>query len=1445
MQIQISGDNANVDSVYPNNNYKTYDKDAARMSNLKTALQATFAASQDPIIVPEPDYNGAYGKTFAAVVSRIQNTSLTFTPNSVGATPITIGMKPKAIQELFELQYGRMNATMGVEIPNTTGVNQTTIPLGYVDPSTENIDDSMTATAPTLTDGTQIWKVTHNGVDTHAIHFHLFNVQIINRVGWDGQVRLPEANEIGWKDTVRMNPLEDAIVALRPIAAKSPFGTYQSVRPLDVTAPLGSRMNFWPQDPLGNPVQTVNKLYNFGDEYVWHCHLLGHEENDMMRPIVFNTSRIAPPVPTSVAAANLLSGAVKLDWIDATLPTPGYGVTGNSWGNPTGEIGYIILRQDNGTGNFIEIGRASANATTFTDSTVASGSYSYKVVAFNGASASADSNISLSASDPVAITVAGTVVAPSAPTNLAASFLAPPLGVNLTWTAATGHVDSYTVTRNDNKTWTNIGTTSFTDSSVAANTSYSYTVTAVNTAGNATSDSLAVLTLPDAPTGLGATTSPTDVTLNWTAPAGTISGYTIERSTDKVSFQTIATTLTATPSYIDNNVLSNASYFYRVKANNTTGESAATPWLFVTVKANLPDAPTGLTPILAPAAPTQVNLTWAAGSAIPVTSYLIERSPDGTTGSWTQVGSADTTSFIDTGVTANTSYYYHIIATNSAYSPSYGPASISADLQVVTLPNAATALIGTLNRTGGADLSWVAPIGGATSYTVQRNDGVSGWADVMSVTAIAPATIPDTTYSDASVVANTTYSYRILANNSTPAAGLASNEVTVVVPPALPNVATSLTATATATGVNLSWTAPTSVVSSYRIERRNSVSAVNVQAGLWGAVGTSNTPAFTDNTTASNISYDYQVIAINAAGDAPASAFASALTLPDAVTGLSFEANTTGVALKWTAVAGNGTVTYTVERQDGATWKLVGSTQGTTATDTDTLAGNTSYTYRVTASNATGNGPSLTITALTVPDAPTNLNGALNTSGAILTWTAPSGAISSYTIERSADNGGTWDILSDTLTGTSYTDSTNGTASNTTYSYRVSAKNSSGLGAASATFNLLSLPGVATNLTAKQVGAVINLAWTAPAGKIIGYLVQRSTDDGATWTVVNGALTPAPAFTDTPVAGNTNYSYSVTAYNATGAGQASSVAKVLTIPAAPTVSAAVQFGPQVALTLTSTGNEPSPGYTIQRRTSAIPATGGRRAVPAGAWATITPSTPYIDTTVVANTSYDYQATATNTSGTGPNSTPTTIAVPALPTAPTNLAARAPAGINVVLTWRNSTTNQTNVIIERTAAGGTLLFTEIGRVAGTVTTFTDTPPTPLSSYVYRVRAITIAGSSPVSNQVTFIAPFPAPSGLAAPAASITTNSITLNWTSNTPNATGFVVERSPNGNTWTTVGTVAQTTATTYSFTNTGLTTRTTYRYRVRAFFNPLGGTTYVAGTSLVSANTATLQVRTP
>jgi FtsP/CotA-like multicopper oxidase with cupredoxin domain len=245
------------------------------LAPLNTALPAAYLASQPPPVVPQTGYPGAYHAA-TNTYGHIQDNSLTFTP--VGSvTPVTMTVKQKAIQELFELNYGRMNATLGTELPFTNFLTQTTIPLGYIDPAT----DIITPNEP------QIWKITHNGVDTHSIHFHLINVQVINRVGWDGAIRPPDPNELGWKETVRMHPLEDIYVAFKPARPVLPFLIPNSVRPLDVTQPLGSTIGFTGVDPYtNNPITVTNQMYNFGWEYVWHCHLLGHEENDMMRPLV-------------------------------------------------------------------------------------------------------------------------------------------------------------------------------------------------------------------------------------------------------------------------------------------------------------------------------------------------------------------------------------------------------------------------------------------------------------------------------------------------------------------------------------------------------------------------------------------------------------------------------------------------------------------------------------------------------------------------------------------------------------------------------------------------------------------------------------------------------------------------------------------------------------------------------------------------------------------------------------------------------------------------------------------------------------------------------------------------------------------------------------------------------------------------------------------------------
>jgi hypothetical protein len=71
---------------------------------------------------------------------------------------------------------------------------------------------------------------------------------------------------------------------------------------------LGSTMGFFGVDHLGNPVTVVNKMTNVGWEYVWHCHLLGHEENDMMRPFVVHP--LLPVAATNVPGATVSSPAL-------------------------------------------------------------------------------------------------------------------------------------------------------------------------------------------------------------------------------------------------------------------------------------------------------------------------------------------------------------------------------------------------------------------------------------------------------------------------------------------------------------------------------------------------------------------------------------------------------------------------------------------------------------------------------------------------------------------------------------------------------------------------------------------------------------------------------------------------------------------------------------------------------------------------------------------------------------------------------------------------------------------------------------------------------------------------------------------------------------------------------------------------------------------------------
>ena len=338
------------------------------LSSLQTGLQEAYAASQDKPIVPESAYGSVYATSYPDNYLAGTDTQMHFTP--AGASlPASFTLQEKAIIEGFDIDYGRMNAQLGGTLPNLGPTAGAAIPYDYVDSATEIATNTIPGTQiGALGDGTQIWRLAHQGVDTHAIHFHLFNVQLINRIAIDGQIFPPDPNELGWKETVRVNPGVDTIIALRPVTPTLPFKLPDSVRLLNPALPLGATWT----DSQGTVV--TNVLENFGWEYVWHCHLLDHEENDMMRPLTF---RVSPAAPTALTATGG-SASVGLAWHDNSI-------------SPLMATDFLVQRATNAafTAN---VATFAPTATTFVNTPLANGTYYYRVRAENAVSYSTWSN---------------------------------------------------------------------------------------------------------------------------------------------------------------------------------------------------------------------------------------------------------------------------------------------------------------------------------------------------------------------------------------------------------------------------------------------------------------------------------------------------------------------------------------------------------------------------------------------------------------------------------------------------------------------------------------------------------------------------------------------------------------------------------------------------------------------------------------------------------------------------------------------------------------------------------------------------------------------------------------------------------------------------------------------------------------------------------------------
>jgi hypothetical protein len=176
---------------------------------------------------------------------------------------------------------------------------------------------------------------------------------------------------------------------------------------------------------------------------------------------------------------------------------------------------------------------------------------------------------------------------------------------------------------------------------------------------------------------------------------------------------------------------------------------------------------------------------------------------------------------------------------------------------------------------------------------------------------------------------------------------------------------------------------------------------------------------------------------------------------------------------------------------------------------------------------------------------------------------------------------------------------------------------------------------------------------------------------------------------------------------------------------------------------------------------------------------------------------------------------------ALPGAPSNLMATAVSSSQINLAWTDNSANETGFKVEWSTDGNT--FTQIAAPPAGTTSYSVTNLSPATTYWFRVLAYNGAGdsaSSNVASATTLQAPPAAPSNLTATAVSST--EIDLAWTDNSANETGFKIERSTNGTSFTQIATVS---ANVGSYSNAGLTKNKTYYYRVRAY-NAAGNSAY-------------------
>ena len=321
----------------------------------------------------------------------------------------------------------------------------------------------------------------------------------------------------------------------------------------------------------------------------------------------------------------------------------------------------------------------------------------------------------------------------------------------LTWNAVEG-ATSYRIYRSTSKGsgYSLLGTTtatSYTNTGAKAGTTYYYRVKACNDAGlspysNIVSGQVKTVTpKPAAPVvKIGNSASSGKPQLTWNAVSGATS-YKVYRATSQKGTYSLLGTVTAT-SYTNTGAKAGVTYYYKVKAVNSAGESAYSN--IVSGRATVTTLTMGHS-----SASGKPQLTWKAVSG--AASYKVYRSTS-KNGAYSVINTTKALTYTNTGAALGTTYYYKVEALNAS-GKSIG---FSAIVEGKVAPVLA---VGYSAVSGKPQLTWKA-VPGATEYQVYRSTQQnSGYTKINTTTA--------TSYVNTGAKANTTYYYKIVAVKGT------------------------------------------------------------------------------------------------------------------------------------------------------------------------------------------------------------------------------------------------------------------------------------------------------------------------------------------------------------------------------------------------------------------------------------------------------------------------------------------------------------------------------------------------------------------------------------------------------------------------------------------------------------------------------------------------------